>query len=70
MRPSLRAGGFTGGHLVKRLKSDGFWVRGLDLKFHEFSETQADDFVIGDLRDQEFCREVVDPRFDCTAARF
>src|SRR6266403_1620872 len=37
------AGGFIGGHLVKRLKKDGFWVRGVDLKFHEFSETHADD---------------------------
>src|ERR1700741_123100 len=58
------AGGFIGGHLVKRLKKDGFWVRGVDLKFHEFSETQADDFVVGDLRDQGFCRAVVDRRFD------
>jgi GDP-D-mannose 3',5'-epimerase len=58
------AGGFIGGHLVKRLKNDGFWVRGVDLKFHEFSETHADDFVIGDLRDQAFCRSVVDRPFD------
>jgi len=58
------AGGFIGGHLVTRLKRDGFWVRGLDLKFHEFSETEADDFVVGDLRDQGFCRAVVDRRFD------
>ena len=39
------AGGFIGGHLVKRLKRDGFWVRGVDIKFHEFSETEADDFM-------------------------
>lgn len=58
------AGGFIGGHLVKRLKKDGFWVRGVDLKFHEFSETHADDFVIGDLRDQGFCSAVVDRRSD------
>ena len=58
------AGGFIGGHLVKRLKKDGFWVRGVDLKFHEFSETQADDFAVGDLREQAFCRAVVDRRFD------
>jgi GDP-D-mannose 3', 5'-epimerase len=58
------AGGFIGGHLVKRLKRDGLWVRGVDLKFHEFSETEADDFVVGDLRDQGFCRAVVDRRFD------
>ena len=58
------AGGFIGGHLVKRLKRDGFWVRGVDLKFHEFSETESDDFVVGDLRDQGFCRAIVDRRFD------
>src|SRR6266404_5605830 len=58
------AGGFIGGHLVKRLKRDGYWVRGVDLKFHEFSESEADDFVIGDLRDAGFCRAIVDRRFD------
>ena len=58
------AGGFIGGHLVKRLKKDGYWVRGVDLKYHEFSETQADDFVIGDLRDPVTCRYVVDQHFD------
>lgn len=58
------AGGFIGGHLVKRLKRDGLWVRGVDIKFHEHAETQADDFVVGDLRDQLFCREVVDGHFD------
>jgi nucleoside-diphosphate-sugar epimerase len=58
------AGGFIGGHLVKRLNRDGLWVRGVDLKFHEFSETEADDFVIGDLRDRSFCRAIVDRRFD------
>ena len=60
----LGAGGFIGGHLVKRLKHEGFWVRGVDLKFHEFAETAADDFVIGDLRDQVVCRAVVDRGFD------
>jgi GDP-D-mannose 3',5'-epimerase len=49
------AGGFIGSHLVKRLKREGFWVRGADLKYPEFSETEADDFVIGDLRDPYFC---------------
>jgi len=58
------AGGFIGGHLVKRLKREGFWVRGVDLKFHEYAETEADDFVIGDLREQTVCRSVVDRRFD------
>lgn len=58
------AGGFIGGHLVKRLKREGFWVRGVDLKFHEYCETEADDFVIGDLRDQQFVRSVIDRRFE------
>lgn len=58
------AGGFIGGHLVKRLKKEGFWVRGVDLKFNEYSETSADDFVIGDLRDQNFTKSVVDRNFD------
>ena len=58
------AGGFIGSHMVKRLKEEGFWVRGVDLKFPEFSETTADDFVLGDLRDPAFCRSVVDRKFD------
>ena len=58
------AGGFIGGHLVKWLKREGFWVRGVDLKFHEFSESEADDFVIGDLREQSTCRAIVDRPFD------
>jgi len=58
------AGGFIGAHLVKRLKKNGFWVRGADLKFPEYSETEADDFAIGDLREQSFCRAVIDTRFD------
>ncbi len=58
------AGGFIGGHLVKRLKREGFWVRGVDLKAHEYCETEADDFVIGDLREQSFVRSIVDRRFD------
>jgi len=58
------AGGFIGSHLVKRLKKEGFWVRGVDLKYPEFSETEADDFVIGDLRDPYICRYVVDQPFD------
>ncbi len=60
----LGAGGFIGGHLVKRLRREGFWVRGVDLKAHEYSETQADDFAIGDLREQDFVRSVIDRRFD------
>lgn len=58
------AGGFIGGHLVKRLKREGYWVRGVDLKFHEHAKTEADDFVIGDLREQSLCRQVIDRRFD------
>ncbi len=58
------AGGFIGGHLVKRLRKEGYWVRGVDLKFHEHAETNADDFIIGDLRDQSFCRSIVDTYFD------
>ncbi len=57
------AGGFIGSHLVRRLKREGFWVRGVDLKFPEFAPTEADDFVQGDLRDQDFCRLVVDRGF-------
>jgi GDP-D-mannose 3',5'-epimerase len=49
----LGAGGFIGSHMAKRLKSDGYWVRGVDLKHPEFSPTQCDDFVIGDLRNIE-----------------
>ncbi len=58
------AGGFIGGHLVSRLKREGFWVRGVDIKAHEYTETEADDFAMGDLRDQAFCRSVIDRRFD------
>ncbi|MES2821989.1 MAG: NAD-dependent epimerase/dehydratase family protein [Pseudomonadota bacterium] len=58
------AGGFIGSHLVKRLKSEGYWVRGVDLKFPEYCATYADDFLIGDLREQEVCRRAVDQSFD------
>lgn len=58
------AGGFIGSHLVKRLKKEGYWVRGVDLKYPEFSETMADDFIIGDLRDQLVCKYVTDMKFD------
>lgn len=58
------AGGFIGSHLVKRLKREGFWVRGVDIKFPEFSPTEADDFMMADLRDPFNCREAVDQRFD------
>lgn len=58
------AGGFIGSHLVKRLKAEGFWVRGVDLKYPEFAKTGADDFVIGDLRDPMLCKAVLDRSFD------
>ena len=58
------AGGFIGSHLVRRLKHEGYWVRGADLKFPEFSDTAADDFVVCDLKDPVNCRGVVDRRFD------
>jgi len=58
------AGGFVGSHMVKRLKKEGFWVRGVDIKYPEFSEMKADDFVIGDLRDPRICRSIVDRRLD------
>jgi GDP-D-mannose 3',5'-epimerase len=44
------AGGFIGGHLVKRLKNEGYWVRGVDLKYPEFGGSAADEFLLGDLR--------------------
>ena len=58
------AGGFIGNHLVNRLKSEGYWVRGVDLKYNEFQDTKADDFVIGDLTDPQLCRTVIDRKFD------
>ncbi len=59
------AGGFIGGHLVKRLKREGFWVRVVDLKQHEYVwPSPADDFVIGDLRDPVICRNVTDQPFN------
>ena len=58
------AGGFIGSHLVKRLKSEGFWVRGADLKRPEYSPTAADDFIVGDLRDPNVVAEVVDEMED------
>jgi len=57
------AGGFIGSHLVKRLKNEGFWVRGVDLKYPEFSKTLADDFIIGDLRDPVVCHNATDRPF-------
>jgi GDP-D-mannose 3',5'-epimerase len=47
----LGAGGFIGNHMVDRLKSEGYWVRGVDLKYPEFSKSEADEMLIYDLRD-------------------
>lgn len=55
----LGAGGFIGSHMVKRLKSEGYLVRGVDLKSPEFSESPADEFIIGDLRIFSFVKEVL-----------
>jgi nucleoside-diphosphate-sugar epimerase len=54
------AGGFIGSHLVRRLKREGFWVRGVDLKYPEFSSSAADDFVVGDLRNWDTVLAVLD----------
>ena len=58
------AGGFIGSHLVRRLRAEGFWVRGVDLKHPEFSRSEASEFVLGDLRDPQLCRQMVDRPFD------
>jgi GDP-D-mannose 3', 5'-epimerase len=58
------AGGFIGSHLVKRLKKEGFWVRGVDLKKPEFGKTEADDFIVGDLRSPIVCKRVFDKPFN------
>jgi nucleoside-diphosphate-sugar epimerase len=54
------AGGFIGGHLVNRLKEEGFWVRGVDLKENEYGNNNADEFILGDLRDPETAKKVVE----------
>jgi GDP-D-mannose 3', 5'-epimerase len=54
------AGGFIGSHLVRRLKAEGFWVRGADIKMHEYSKTEADEFILGDLRSLHVANEVVE----------
>lgn len=62
------AGGFIGNHLVSRLKSEGYWVRGVDVKEPEFSKTEADEFVTHDLRDYNICQRAV--RFDGPQGNF
>lgn len=58
------AGGFIGSHLVKRLKKEGYWVRGVDLKRPEYSKSQADEFIIGDLRSLSVCNKILNKEFD------
>jgi nucleoside-diphosphate-sugar epimerase len=60
----LGAGGFIGGHMVKRLKSEGYWVRGVDKKLHEHEYSHADDFQLADLTLQSDVRNVIDQQFD------
>jgi len=55
----LGAGGFIGSHMVKRLREEGYWVRGVDLKYPEFSSTHANEFVVGDLRDVNLVRRAL-----------
>jgi len=55
----LGAGGFIGSHMVTRLREEGYWVRGVDLKYPEFSSTKAHEFIRGDLRDISIVRRVI-----------
>jgi GDP-D-mannose 3', 5'-epimerase len=65
MAPALvcGAGGFIGSHLVKKLKREGHWVRGVDLHEPFFGPTEANDFVIGDLTDPSLVARVIDQPF-------
>src|SRR3989338_9037402 len=58
------AGGFIGGHLVKKLKEEGCWVRGVDLKHHEYRTSPADEFIIGDLTNPLVVDKILDIAFD------
>ncbi len=58
------AGGFIGGHLVNRLRKEGYWVRGVDLKRNEYGNTHADDFIVGDLRDPYAAEKALEGGFD------
>ena len=60
----LGAGGFIGGHLVKRLKSEGYYVKGVDLKYPEYANTLADEFVIGDLRNAQLVEDLMNEGFN------
>ena len=58
------AGGFIGSHLVKRLKNEGYWVRGIDLKYPEFNKTEANEFILADLREAKVWQQLTDQEFD------
>jgi GDP-D-mannose 3', 5'-epimerase len=58
------AGGFIGGHLVKKLKEEGYWVRGIDLKRNEYGNNYSDDFIVGDLRNPLVCEALFDREID------
>jgi len=60
----MGAGGFIGGHLVTRLKNDGYWVRAVDIKWHEYKTSDADEFIISDLRDPKAVDLVIDDTID------
>ena len=60
----LGAGGFIGSHMVKRLRADGYWVRGVDLKSPEYSSSEANEFVYGDLRDGSFVKRILEYKGD------
>jgi len=62
----LGAGGFIGGRMVRRLKNEGFWVKGVDIKYPPYHQTEADEFLIGDLRDPAVCNDAADIKFDET----
>ena len=58
------AGGFIGSHMVKRLKKEGYWVRGADIKYPDFTLSEADEFMVGDLTDQAFAEDVTNKLVD------
>jgi nucleoside-diphosphate-sugar epimerase len=58
------AGGFIGGHLINRLKNEGYWVRGIDIKENEYGNNNADDFILGDLTDPVICNNLFDREID------
>ncbi len=60
----LGAGGFIGNHLATRLKAEGYYVCGIDLKYPEFNKSACDEFLIGDLRDNEFCKRSITSKYN------